>query len=157
MKKIVRRVSRGKKGISIVIATVILVAVAITVAVSVAFWMGSIAGQYTRLEKIQVQDPIISKSAGVWNLTFTVKNTGSTDSTVNEILINGLSLSSYGNNATVITPDDFSDNGLSLGSGDSGTILLRLQSGTDFSAGTTIEVKFRTVSGMEYPKMVTLP
>ncbi|MCD6530301.1 type IV pilin, partial [Candidatus Bathyarchaeota archaeon] len=82
---------RGKRGISPVIATVILVAVAITVAVSVAFWMGGISGQYTRFEKLQVQDPVIVKyynmtdNAGAnnhWNLTFTVKNVGSTDATI---------------------------------------------------------------------------
>ena len=85
---------RGRKGISPVIATVILVAVAITVAVLVAFWMGGITGQYTRFEKLQVQDPVIEKiptdSPTDWNLTFTIKNTGASEATIDDVFINQL-------------------------------------------------------------------
>ena len=45
---------KDRRGLSPVIATVILVAVAITVAVSVAYWMSGIAGQYTSFEKIEL-------------------------------------------------------------------------------------------------------
>lgn len=45
---------KSRKGLSPVISTVILVAVAITVAVSVAYWMSSIAGQYTTFEKVEI-------------------------------------------------------------------------------------------------------
>ena len=38
-----------RKGLSPVIAVVVLVSVTIVVAVSVAYWMGGIAGTYTRL------------------------------------------------------------------------------------------------------------
>ena len=44
-----------RKGVSPVIATVILVAVTITVAVAVAYWMSGIAGQYTQFEKDEKQ------------------------------------------------------------------------------------------------------
>ena len=44
-----------RKGVSPVIATVILVAVTITVAVAVAYWMSGIAGQYTQFEKVEIQ------------------------------------------------------------------------------------------------------
>ena len=44
-----------RKAISPVIATVILVAVAISVSVAVSYWMGSIAGQYTSFEKVEIQ------------------------------------------------------------------------------------------------------
>ena len=45
---------KNRKGLSPVISTVILVAVAITVAVAVAYWMSSIAGQYTTFEKVEI-------------------------------------------------------------------------------------------------------
>ncbi len=45
-----------------VIATVILVAVAITVAVAVAYWMGGIASQYTKFEKVEIQTGVCT-----WN------------------------------------------------------------------------------------------
>ncbi|RJS77410.1 hypothetical protein CW711_06650, partial [Candidatus Bathyarchaeota archaeon] len=39
---------RNKRALSPVIATVVLVAVTIVVAVAVSYWMGGIAGLYTR-------------------------------------------------------------------------------------------------------------
>jgi len=45
---------KNRKGLSPVIATVILVAVTITVAVAVSYWMSSIAGQYTTFEKVEI-------------------------------------------------------------------------------------------------------
>jgi flagellin-like protein len=39
-------INRGRKGISRVIATVILVAIAITVTIATTYWMGGIAGLY---------------------------------------------------------------------------------------------------------------
>ncbi|MCD6530617.1 hypothetical protein J7L06_10120 [Candidatus Bathyarchaeota archaeon] len=165
---------RGKRGISPVIATVILVAVAITVAVSVAFWMGGISGQYTRFEKLQVQDPVIVKDTDsqYWNLTFTIKNVGSTDATIEELFINGEPFSSstwqhssvanastrIWSNSTQTFMGEGSNSTLSVtvNSGDTVYILVKL-GGTLSSSGTTLEFKFRTASGYEYPKMVTLP
>ena len=149
---------RGKRGISPVIATVILVAVAITVAVSVAFWMGGITGQYTRFEKLQVQDPLVSGSASSnYTLTFTIKNIGSTDATIDSVFVNGKAVPTQWNgnisiNGTVNTLP------LRIASGASENIQLEIDaSASGLSAGTTIEVKFHSASGYEYPKMVTLP
>ena len=58
-----RHIMKSRKGISPVIATVILVAVAITVSVSVAYWMGGISSLYTRLEKIEDQSITADKGA----------------------------------------------------------------------------------------------
>ena len=169
---------RGKRGISPVIATVILVAVAITVAVSVAFWMGGITGQYTRFEKLQVQDPVIEKDSSnqYWNLTFTVKNVGSTDATIEELFINGEPFSSSTwnvqtnprvNNSTYVFGSS-TESGLDAATGSNSAISVTIESGETYyirvrlgtsltSSGTTLEFKFRTASGYEYPKMVTLP
>lgn len=46
---------RRRRAVSPVIGTVILVAVAITVSVAVSYWMGGIAGQYAKFEKVEVQ------------------------------------------------------------------------------------------------------
>jgi hypothetical protein len=48
---------------------VILVAVAITVSVAVAYWMGGIAGQYTKFEKVEIQSAICTVGAGSGNWT----------------------------------------------------------------------------------------
>ena len=78
-----RHIMKSRKGISPVIATVILVAVAITVSVSVAYWMGGISSLYTRLEKIEIQSIVATKGvAGNYTITLAAKNTGSADATI---------------------------------------------------------------------------
>ncbi|MCJ7761670.1 hypothetical protein MUP59_11115, partial [Candidatus Bathyarchaeota archaeon] len=66
----------SRKGISPVIATVILVAVTITVSVSIAYWMGGISGSYTRIGNRVFIDAFISteavtvgSSSGDWFIT----------------------------------------------------------------------------------------
>jgi FlaG/FlaF family flagellin (archaellin) len=62
--------------VSPVIATVILVAVAITVAVAVAYWMGGIAGQYTKFEKVEIQSAVCTNNGTFWTIEMKLKNTG---------------------------------------------------------------------------------
>ena len=50
---------RKRKGISPVIATVVLVAVTITVVIGVAYWLGGISSQYTSFEKVEIRDSSI--------------------------------------------------------------------------------------------------
>ncbi|RLF08230.1 MAG: hypothetical protein DRJ64_01405, partial [Thermoprotei archaeon] len=44
----------NNKGISPVIATVIIVAVAIAISIAVAFWMTGIVGLFTGFEQVQI-------------------------------------------------------------------------------------------------------
>jgi len=82
------RTIRSRRAVSPVIATVILVAVAITVAVAVAYWMGGIAGQYTKFEKIEIQGGSSTKSTEGWTTILILKNTGSATATLTEVYIN---------------------------------------------------------------------
>lgn len=67
-----------RKGVSPVIATVILVVVAITVALAVTSWMGGIRKQFTLFEKIEIGSATYGLSSGDPNNTVTIKvrNTG---------------------------------------------------------------------------------
>ena len=121
MKELVKRKThllRAKRGVSPVISTVILVAVAITVAVAVSYWMGGIAGQYTRFEKLEIVSAYAVKDtiAGQWNVTMSVKNTGSTDSTISGVYINDQPGTDY----TPVITDDATD--VTVASGASVTI-----------------------------------
>jgi flagellin-like protein len=145
---------RSRKGISPVIATVILVAVAITVSVSVAYWMGGISSLYTRLEKIEVQSIVALKGvAGNYTITLAVKNTGSADATIDSVFINGKPLSQFTGVTTNLVVG-----GTSVVAGGSTTVevYVAANAGVPFSAGTTIEVKLHTAAGKDYPQMVTL-
>ncbi len=80
-----------RKGISPVIATVIIVAVAIAIAVAVAFWMTGIVGLFTRYEKLEIVNAYAdwSETNHTWVVVLQVKNSGSSDATIDEIFING--------------------------------------------------------------------
>ncbi len=80
-----------RKGISPVIATVIIVAVAIAIAVAVAFWITGIVGLYTRYEKLEIINAYAdwNDTDGTWIIVLQVRNAGSSDATIDEIFING--------------------------------------------------------------------
>ena len=149
----INRFVRSRKGISPVIATVILVAVAITVSVSVAYWMGGISSLYTRLEKIEIQSITAVKGvAGNYTITLAAKNTGSADATIDSVFINGKPLTQFpGVTASI-------GSGTSCIAGGSATVRIDVpaNTGAPFTSGTTIEVKLHTAGGKDYPQMVTL-
>ncbi len=80
-----------RKGISPVIATVIIVAVAIAIAVAVAFWITGIVGLFTRYEKLEIINAYAdwNDTYGTWVVVLQVRNAGSSDATIDEIFING--------------------------------------------------------------------
>jgi hypothetical protein len=78
--------SRGRFGISPVVATVILVAVAIVIAIAVAFWASGLVGIFTRFEKLEIVSAVMTDQA---TFEVTVKNTGSADAAITQVVING--------------------------------------------------------------------
>jgi len=99
---------KNKKGISPVIATVIIVAVAIAVAIAVAYWVTGIIPAFTRYEELKVSSAYIDNST---HAIILVKNTGSADATIDNIFVNGRSpltafdpipLASGGNSTLVV-------------------------------------------------------
>jgi len=149
-----RRLCANKRGISPVVATVILVAVTIVVAVAVAYWMGGIAGLYTRYEKLEISSIYAEAKGGGWNITVTVKNTGSADATIDNVLLNGKPYSSYTN---VNLDPDLGTTGISLKVGEEAKITISVPQGEPFTSGVSVEVRLHSAGGQEYPKTVTLP
>ncbi len=166
------RTLKDKRAVSPVIATVILVAVAITVAVAVAYWMGGIAGMYTKFEKVEIQSAYAplnttassdySSSNGGWNITLCLKNTGSAEATLINAYVNNKPIDTYSPPITWYYTDDehptltsIPEDGVSIGSGEEITIYL-LVDRTLFSSGTTLNVKLHSAGGMDYIKLVEL-
>jgi len=81
----------NKKGISPVIATVIIVSVAIAIAVAVAFWMTGITGLFTRYERVEITNCYADWKGdyNAWLIVIQLRNSGSDDATIDEIFING--------------------------------------------------------------------
>jgi flagellin-like protein len=168
----------NSKGISPVIATVIIVAVTITVAIAISFWMGGIAGLYTRFEKLEIVYSTVAwdDTGKYWTVTLKVKNTGSADTKIDDILLNGVTIRDVANStananwgsgtssAPSVTPksgkcDSVS---ISLNSGGEVYIVVAIPNGAKMgsstaTSGLSLELKLHTSGGKEYPKILTLP
>jgi flagellin-like protein len=175
-----KRLLKSRRALSPVIATVILVSVTIVVAVSVAYWMGSIAGTYTRFEKVEVPTAYANKvsawtggndptgtdwvTGSGWNITVVLKNSGSAASTIDDVFVNGKPYDQFSYvairyNDTELYPRD-GDLSLTINAGGSATVEILVLKGTDgdvtFSSGTTLDIKFHSAAGKEYPKLLEL-
>ena len=155
---------RNRRAISPVIATVILVAITITVAVAVAYWMGSIAGQYTQFEQVEIQTAVCSlDNYGNWVIDISLKNTGTEAATITNVFVNDDEVESYvagapaGAVATITTNLLATTDPYSLGSGDTGSVIIWVGAGYGtLSSGTTVNIKLHSAGGMDYPKLIGL-
>jgi flagellin-like protein len=125
---------RKNSGISPVVATVILVAVAIVIAIAVAFWASGLVGIFTRFEKLE----ILSAYQDGDNIVIRVRNTGSSKTSITEVVINGVNVGEPGNACDV-------DVG--------GTKIVTIETG-GLMAGVTYEVMLKTAGGKQYPTAV---
>jgi len=172
------KISRKSRGVSPVIATVILVAVAITVAVAVSYWMAGISSQYTSFEKVEIQSGHATKAAEGWTIEMTLKNTGTATATMIDVLINDVSVTgttiaphemaqltdcltdplplyeATGTNILDPIPTDLKD---TIESGATQTIEVYI--GIDYASltsGTTVNIKIHSAGGMDYIKLIEL-
>lgn len=145
-----------------VIATVILVAVAITVAVAVAYWMGGIAGQYTKFEKVEIQSAVCTNNGTFWTIEMKMKNTGTASSTLISAFINEVEVDNYDSTAEVAGAWATNINttvSTVITSGQSVTVYFWMDSaraGTTLTSGTTVNFKIHSSGGMDYIKLVEL-
>jgi len=153
-----KNLHRNKKALSPVIATVILVSVTIVVAVAVSYWMGGIAGLYTRFEKVEITSCYAVKGTMNYTVTVELKNSGSADATINYVLINGKPVSEWGNRTDYPTLKNIvvRDLPLTLVLGRSEKIYIDINV-TLFESGTTLDLKFHSAAGKDYPQMLALP
>ena len=155
---------RSRRAISPVIATVILVAVAITVAVAVSYWMGGIAGQYTKFEKVEIQSgwAELGTTPVGWNITLELKNTGTATAMLIKVFVNDIPVDTYYVNQTsdilsTETGTSIPTDGVAIQSGDDQTIQVYIgESYKTLSSGTTVNVKIHSAGGMDYIKLIEL-
>ncbi|RLD93166.1 MAG: hypothetical protein DRI93_05640 [Aquificota bacterium] len=157
-----------RKAVSPVIATVILVAVAISVAVGVSYWMGGISSQYTQFEKVEIQTGYATydSSLAQWNITLVIKNSGSADATINMVFLNDIPCENYDASDAPAGSwgTDIPATGVTLQAGESATqhVYIANPCGAvselaNLSAGTTVNIKLHSASGMDYIKLIKLP
>jgi len=177
------------KAISPVIATVILVAVAIALSIAIALWITGMTAAFTGVEKLEVVNAYAEmKTQGnnvYWNVTVTVKNTGTKPATVDLVFVNNKA----GYISAVVRYEDgqIKTGQFTIDPGKSKTIWFILgtrgsetveidkvkvkQDGQEkekpvvvtlvvpdkFSSGQTVSIVIHTASGGQYPTTVTLP
>lgn len=157
-----------KRGLSPVISTVILVAVSISVAIAVSFWLSGMTESYTRFEQLEIQSSVCRKDTTdpleqFWNISLTVKNTGTRDITLVSAFINGIEVDTYGVPLPSPVPQNewstTMDEEMYLATGVKATIYFYLdpdKSGVTISSGTTVNLRIHSSSGMDYPKLIGL-
>ena len=152
---------RKRRGISPVIAIVILIAVAVALGIAVAFWATGLIGTLGKVEKLEIRTAyaVTNSSISGWTVYMKGANTGTADITIVEITINGKPFSQYSS-----TSIKAAINGVSYSSGFS----VSITSGSDFSAfidipsanftsGQTIEIALISGSGTAFKRTVVLP
>lgn len=143
---------KSRKGISTVIATIIIVAIAIVMAIAVAYWAMGIGTSFTRFEKLSYTSAYVTGAPGAYKINFSLKNTGTATATVDPstIFLNGQPLSSYNtavasfSTATPISP------GATL----NGYIGI---TDSSFVSGMTVNLVVQSAAGNQYPQVVVLP
>ncbi|MEM1575191.1 MAG: archaellin/type IV pilin N-terminal domain-containing protein [Nitrososphaerota archaeon] len=153
--------NRKNKGISPVVATVIIVAIAIALAIAVALWASGLVGIFTRFEEVKVISAYADLTSGTFTVTLDLKNTGSADATIDNVVINGKPYSSWTGISVEVGGSPFDPNtGFTLKSGETATMILSFsagQGGPGFKSGQTLDIKIHTAAGHDYAKAVVLP
>ncbi|MEM1547253.1 MAG: DUF4352 domain-containing protein [Candidatus Methanomethylicia archaeon] len=137
--------------ISQVVVTIIIVAITIAVAITAVLWISSIAGIYTRVEVVQVINKYASGSSeNGWRgkIFLTVKNTGSFDLSITDILINNRPYTYFGDIEEEIP--------IPLKSGETKNLTIKIDKG-ELASGTVVEVVLHTSTGTEYYQVVNIP
>ncbi len=82
-----RKFRKDAKALSPVVASIILIAVTVAVSIAVAAWMGALSIGFMETEQMQVTQCQFTDSGA--SITLTVRNTGTTDVTINSATVNG--------------------------------------------------------------------
>ncbi len=165
--KMRRRMRSNKKGMSIVISTIILVAITITMAIASSFWIMGITNsfmKFERLEFISIYAEVATyratpgyQAGNYFPVYIQLKNTGQATATINNVFINGKPWDAYRNPTSgqlqiiqSVTPN-------SLAIGNRISPYVRLLQGTTFSSGDFVEIEIETAAGRLYSNTVVLP
>ena len=136
------------KGVEPAIAIVIIIAVAIAIAIGVAYWVFGIIPAFTRYEELKIINAYIDTANN--KAYIELKNTGTADTTVTVVLVNGRS------GATIkylgATWENFPPNGLTLTPGSTAKLQIEPPPAIgSYKAGVIYEFVVKTAIGGSYP------
>jgi flagellin-like protein len=141
--KIIRKFKKNSKGLSPVVASIILIAVTVAVSVVVAAWMGGMTiGLMGNAEQVSITNYQFTGNTAV---ILNVRNTGTATVTLSSSTIDG---SSSTITATLPSTD------LNIAKGATGNYTLSGPAG-GFSAGAQYTIKLVTAKGTTVPYTIT--
>ena len=149
IKRKMKKLWKGKKALSPVVAAIILIAVTVAVSIAVAAWMGALTFTFMATEQLEIQGAAfngVSGSSTNNTIVLTVQNTGTSDLTVNKYKL--------GVSETQHTITD-----VSVAQG-AGTVQVTLTTGADgeaWTTGTTYDIYLITSAGKQFPYRDTAP
>ena len=164
-----RNLRNNKKGMSIVISTIIIVAISITMAIAVSFWAMGIGNSFTKFEKLEFTSvyaadvPVPYNGRNCYRILLQLKNTGTNTATINNIFLDGKPYTAtYPPNRVpggilayqVNIIAQSLQTGQSLPSG-GGSIYLPV--GGMWNSGDYVALEIETSAGRHYPYTVVLP
>jgi len=135
-----KKLWKGKKALSPVVAAIILIAVTVAVSIAVAAWMGALTFTFMATEQLEIQGA--SFAAGPpKSITVNVQNTGTADLTVSKYKI-----------GTGGTPTDLTS-AVPVAQGGTASVSFDY----DWSSGTTYDIYLITSTGKLFPYRATAP
>jgi len=144
-----KKIWKGKKALSPVVAAIILIAVTVAVSIAVAAWMGALTFTFMGTEQLEVQGasflPVGGSGDAANTIVLTVKNSGTADLTVNAYKLG------VGGTSHTIT-----DVGVAQGA----STTVTCTSGADgeaWTSGTTYDIYLITATGKQFPYRATAP
>ncbi len=151
----------SKKGISTIIATIIIVSVSIVMAIAVAYWAMGLGQSFQKFEKVEFTSAYAEyyppSSGATIPANFTVyivlKNTGTATATMANIFLNG---KPYETGYTGVTQENLVNQTLAVGKSTVGAKIF-LPDTSDWGHGNTVEVSIQSAAGRSSSYTIVLP
>jgi flagellin-like protein len=142
-----KKLWKGKKALSPVVAAIILIAVTVAVSIAVAAWMGALTFTFMGTEQLDIQGATFNGDSDALDNTIvlTVQNTGTSDLTVDKYKL-GVGGTQY---------DITGDGGVTQGT--SKSITCPTGANDPWTSGTTYDIYLITSSGKQFPYRATAP
>ncbi|MEM3407401.1 MAG: hypothetical protein QXY18_02095 [Nitrososphaerota archaeon] len=156
--------NKNKKGISIVVATAILISLCLIITIAVVMWHSGIVGTLTTIERVEIVR--VNIESGIINKFFIaidIKNAGEKTVRVCQVSINGKPFKEFSPNTKVILmcsegkeldPNN-EETFLLIEPGEIGLVGISIPENA-ISIGQKIHIKVHTISGGEYPIVIFL-
>jgi len=147
IKRKMKKLWKGKKALSPVVAAIILIAVTVAVSIAVAAWMGALTFTFMSTEQLEIRGATFNgnSTSPTNTIVLRVQNTGTADLTVSSYKLG------VGGTAHTITdvPAD---------QGDSTDVTCTTGAdGEAWTSGTTYDIYLITSSGKQFPYRATAP